>query len=250
MGVVVVAEDSSASGLQWQRKLHGGSGVSPLGANDPVTGLYYERARWYSPSLGTWVSQDPAQYPSAAAQPRPPTSAGFRAVEETYFAGISLPQLNINGADTYQFVIGNPLGRVDAGGLWYWNNPISGALGHLLYSGVTGAEAAAAAAAHAAEAVGHAIYNADQNLVWGATKSAADSLFHKYCHCKQISEGKFYGVNLSGLVAGAITVPEGVAAQCEGGIQVLVECGAHGVAFYRYGGAGGGGEQLVSPRWY
>ena len=54
-------------------------------ANDPVTGLYYERARWYSPSLGTWVSQDPA---------------GF-----------------INGANTYQFVVGNPVGRVDAGGL-------------------------------------------------------------------------------------------------------------------------------------
>ena len=52
---------------------------------DPVTGLYYERARWYSPSLGTWISQDPAGY--------------------------------INGAVTYQFVMGNPVGLVDPTGL-------------------------------------------------------------------------------------------------------------------------------------
>ena len=50
----------------------------------PVAGLYYERARWYSPSLGTWISQDPAGY--------------------------------INGANTYQFVMGNPVGSVDPGG--------------------------------------------------------------------------------------------------------------------------------------
>ena len=53
---------------------------------DPVTGLYYERARWYSPSLGTWISQDPLQY--------------------------------INGANTYQFVMGNPVGHTDLGGEW------------------------------------------------------------------------------------------------------------------------------------
>ena len=52
---------------------------------DPATGLYYERARWYSPSLGTWISQDPAQY--------------------------------INGADTYQFVEGNPVRSTDSVGL-------------------------------------------------------------------------------------------------------------------------------------
>ncbi len=82
--MVTIAEEKSASGLRW-RKLQGGSGVSPLGASDPVTGLYYERARWYSPSLGTWISQDPLQY--------------------------------INGANTYQFVGGDPVGRVDPWGL-------------------------------------------------------------------------------------------------------------------------------------
>ena len=53
-------------------------------SQDPVTRLYYERARWYSPSLGTWISQDPAGY--------------------------------INGADTYQFVGSGPVGNTDGSG--------------------------------------------------------------------------------------------------------------------------------------
>ena len=48
---------------------------------DSVTGLYYERNRNYSPSLGRWTSQDPLQY--------------------------------INGANTYQLVMGNPVMNVD-----------------------------------------------------------------------------------------------------------------------------------------
>ncbi len=82
--MVAVAEDRTRGGLR-RRKLHGGSGISPLEAGDPVTDLYYERARWYSPSLGTWISQDPAGY--------------------------------INGADTYQFVESDPVGMVDPSGL-------------------------------------------------------------------------------------------------------------------------------------
>ena len=54
---------------------------------DAVTGLYYARARWYSPSLGTWISQDPLQY--------------------------------INGANTYQFVTSNPVGISDPSGLLF-----------------------------------------------------------------------------------------------------------------------------------
>ena len=67
------------------------TGTQPLANNlyqgmslDPITGLYYERARWYSPSLGTWISQDPLQY--------------------------------INGANTYQYVGSSPVGRVDPSG--------------------------------------------------------------------------------------------------------------------------------------
>ena len=55
---------------------------------DPVTGLYYGRARWYSTSLGRWTSQDPAGY--------------------------------INGANTYQFVMSRPVGQTDSSGRWSW----------------------------------------------------------------------------------------------------------------------------------
>lgn len=90
MGMLAVAKDKLDRKLR-RRKLQGGSGVSPLAASDPVTGLYYERARWYSPSLGTWTSQDPLSY--------------------------------INGANTYQFVMSDPVGGVDPSGLWHWYEP-------------------------------------------------------------------------------------------------------------------------------
>ena len=73
---------------------------------DPVTGLYYERARWYSPSLGVWVSQDPAGY--------------------------------INGANTYQFVMSNPAGRADAEGLWSAYPPANPFISNPLYPGSFG----------------------------------------------------------------------------------------------------------------
>ncbi len=68
---------------------------------DAVTGQYYERNRDYSPSLGRWMEQDPAQY--------------------------------INGANTYQFVDSSPVGNVDAEGTsWFtwseggWTHTSSG----------------------------------------------------------------------------------------------------------------------------
>ena len=51
---------------------------------DPITGLYYGRARWYSPGLGRWTSQDPAGY--------------------------------VNGADAYQFEVSSPAASVDSQG--------------------------------------------------------------------------------------------------------------------------------------
>ena len=69
------------------------TGTQPLVDNlyqgvtlDSVAGLYYARNRNYSPSLGRWINQDPAGY--------------------------------INGANTYQFVVGNPVGNVDPIGLY------------------------------------------------------------------------------------------------------------------------------------
>jgi RHS repeat-associated protein len=57
---------------------------------DQVTGLYYARNRNYDPALGRWINQDPAGY--------------------------------INGANTYQFVMSNPVVNVDPWGLWsLWN---------------------------------------------------------------------------------------------------------------------------------
>ena len=51
---------------------------------DAVTELYDDRVRNYSPTLGRWMEQDPAQF--------------------------------INGANTYQFVDSSPVGNVDAQG--------------------------------------------------------------------------------------------------------------------------------------
>jgi len=63
---------------------------------DAVTGLYYERFRNYSPSLGTWISQDPAGY--------------------------------INGPNTYQFLGSGPVGNVDATWAQVYIGPGSGVL--------------------------------------------------------------------------------------------------------------------------
>ena len=67
------------------------TGTQPLVDNlyqgmtlDSVTGLYDERFRNYSPSLGRWINQDPAGY--------------------------------INGANTYQFVASDPAGNSDPSG--------------------------------------------------------------------------------------------------------------------------------------
>ncbi len=59
-------------------------------------------------------------YPGAFAQPRlwaaeacPGRAGRFRRVDDFNCASVALPRLNINGTDTYQFVVGNPVGRVD-----------------------------------------------------------------------------------------------------------------------------------------
>ena len=77
--------------------------------------------RW---SLTVDEGQDPAGYPGAAAHPRPGASAGFRGVdaERKCTEHRSLP-LSIDGANTYQFVMSNPMGNVDPWGLAggrYW----------------------------------------------------------------------------------------------------------------------------------
>ncbi len=69
---------------------------------DPVTGLYYTRNRNCSPSLGSVLRQEPKSRLSAG--------VAHREINQD-------PLQYINGANTYQFVMSNPVGRVDPWGL-------------------------------------------------------------------------------------------------------------------------------------
>ena len=72
---------------------------------DAVTGLYYARNRNYSPSLGIWISQDPAQY--------------------------------VNGANTYQFGGGSPADTADPTGAFFLVDNIIFAVGGAIYGVAT-----------------------------------------------------------------------------------------------------------------
>jgi hypothetical protein len=69
------------------------------------------------PQGSTGIPAGKINYPDAAAQPRPPVSAKFREAGPTRGFGLSLNALNINGANTYQFVESNPVNAVDPWGL-------------------------------------------------------------------------------------------------------------------------------------
>ncbi len=75
--VLSPAWTAQADAFNWQYLYQGGR-------QDAATGLYLFQHRNYSPSLGTWTSQDPLQY--------------------------------INGADTYQYMGSDPVGNVDPSG--------------------------------------------------------------------------------------------------------------------------------------
>ena len=75
--VLSPAWTAQADAFNWQYLYQGGR-------QDTTTGLYLFQHRNYSPSLGTWTSQDPLSY--------------------------------INGANTYQFVMSNPVDAVDPWG--------------------------------------------------------------------------------------------------------------------------------------
>ena len=72
---------------------------------DAVTGLYYSRNRNYSPTLGTWISQDPLSY--------------------------------VNGADTYQFVESGPATNADPWGTRSIGHAVGTAIGKTI-GGVIG----------------------------------------------------------------------------------------------------------------
>ena len=101
---------------------------------DPVTGLYYGRARWYSPSLGRWISQDP--FFQAAGAIGPAIASSFQvAAGSDIWAGLppgraprlppseaalvsSLPRLLAGqGQNLYEYASDDPVGLVDPGGM-------------------------------------------------------------------------------------------------------------------------------------
>ncbi len=69
------------------------------------------------PQGGTGIPAGEMNYPGAAAHMRPAAATGFRAGDATSGFGLSPNALNINGADTYQFVGSDPVDAVDPWGL-------------------------------------------------------------------------------------------------------------------------------------
>jgi RHS repeat-associated protein len=193
---------------------------------DVETENYYVRNRYYSPTLGRWLTRDPI---------------GYR-----------------GGINLYGYVDSSPVGNVDAEGLYLGFGRLTGAIGYGIFRTVTGVEAVGHAVgqgvAHAynatTSALGHAIYGTEQaaqraiqqlrSLPAALFHQEAESLYHEYCHCKQKREGKYFGVGL-GISAGGFDI-EGLTGN--GGLQAIVICAAKEVAFYYYAGAEGG---LGSP---
>ena len=68
------------------------------------------------PQVSTGIPACETNYPGAAAQPQLPASAKFCKVDQTRGFGLSPNALNINGTNTYQFVMSNPVGAVDPWG--------------------------------------------------------------------------------------------------------------------------------------
>ena len=69
------------------------------------------------PQGSTGIPACEIEYPGAAAQPHPPASAGSRPAGATSGFALSPNALNLNGANTYQFVMSNPVGLADPGGV-------------------------------------------------------------------------------------------------------------------------------------
>ncbi len=70
------------------------------------------------PQGGTGIPAGEMNYPGAAAHMRPAAATGFCEVDATSGFGLSPNALNINGADTYQFVGSDPTSYADPSGLF------------------------------------------------------------------------------------------------------------------------------------
>jgi hypothetical protein len=150
---------------------------------DPATGLYYERARWYSSARAVLRQEPKSRYTSGAVH---------REISQD-------PLQYINGANTYQFVTGNPVGRVDAGGEQTWRN-----LSHLRAGQSTGPWHASATGKYFKMALKfHVVNGATVQVPWAlvftrtnkpppccAGKAATTIKFKQYASFGSIAETK------------------------------------------------------------
>ncbi len=109
--MVTLAERISESEPRRPRRLPGPFRVPAV--RDAVAGksVHGDRFTRSYPQGSTGIPACEMNYPGAAAQPHPSVPTGFRAVDGTSGFGLSQNALNINGANTYQFVMSNPVGR-------------------------------------------------------------------------------------------------------------------------------------------
>ncbi len=112
--MIAIAEaisESKHGGRRQLRRTSVCSAVNPRFSNSSL--LFVDRC-----SLTVDEGQDPAGYPGAAALSRAGRGTGFRGADAEHNCGeLRSPPLNINGANTHQFVVSNPVGNVDPWGL-------------------------------------------------------------------------------------------------------------------------------------
>ena len=115
--MVTLAERISESEPRRSRRLPGSLRVPAVQDATAVKSLHRDHLSRFYPQGSTAIPACEIEYPGVAAQPRPPASAKFRPADATSGLGLSPSELNINGANTYQFVMSNPVGAVDPWGI-------------------------------------------------------------------------------------------------------------------------------------
>ena len=112
--MVTLAEKISESEPRRFRRLPGSPCTWATQDATAVKSLHRDHLSRFYPQGSTAIPACETNYPGAAAQPQPPVSAKFREGDPTRGFGLSPNALDINGANTYQFVMSNPVGSVDA----------------------------------------------------------------------------------------------------------------------------------------
>ena len=115
--MVTLAERISEPDPRRSRRLPGSPCTLATQDATAVKSLHRDNFTRSYPQGSTAIPACEANYPGAAALTRHPASTGFRGGDATSSLGLSPNALNINGANTYQFVMSNPVGSVDVAGL-------------------------------------------------------------------------------------------------------------------------------------